>query len=67
MVEFVVRQCSLDLEDKALAKLSTDEVTPKRLRDMSSKTLQLITTTIEHMQSVSPTVEMKLQCCLFVN
>lgn len=53
MVEFVVRQCSLDPDDKALAKLATDDVTPKSLRDMSNKTLQLITTTIEHMQSVS--------------
>ena len=52
MVEYVVRQCSLDTEDKALAKVSADDVTPSLLRDMSDKTLQLITTTIDHMESV---------------
>lgn len=52
MVEFVVKQCSLDTEDKSLAKLSGEEVTPSLLRDMSDKTLQLITTTIEHMDKV---------------
>lgn len=52
MVEFVVRQCALDIGDKALAKLSGDDVTPALLRDMSDKTLQLITTTIEHMENV---------------
>lgn len=52
MVEFVIRQCSLDVEDKALAKLSGDEVNPAMLRNMSDKTLQLITTTIEHMENV---------------
>ena len=52
MVEFVVRQCALDMEDKALAKLAMDDVTPSLLRNMSDKTLQLITTTIEHMEDV---------------
>lgn len=52
MVEFVVRQCSLDTEDKALAKLAADDVNPDLLRNMSDKTLQLITTTIEHMENV---------------
>ena len=52
MVEFVVRQCSINPDDKALAKLATDELTPKGLRDMSSKSLQLITTTIENMDQV---------------
>lgn len=52
MVEFVVRQCGLDTEDKALAKLSVEEVNPTLLRDMSDKTLQLITTTIDHMEKV---------------
>jgi hypothetical protein len=52
MVEFVVRQCSLDPEDKALTKLSGEDVTPTLLRNMSDQTLQLITTTIEHMENV---------------
>ena len=52
MVEFVVKQCALDVEDKTLAKLSGDGVTPSILRDMSDKTLQLITTTIDHMEKV---------------
>lgn len=52
MVEFVVRQCAVDVEDKALAKLSGDDSNPVLLRDMSDKTLQLITTTIDHMENV---------------
>lgn len=52
MVEFVIRQCSLDTGDRALTKLSGDDVNPALLRDMSDKTLQLITTTIEHMENV---------------
>ena len=52
MVEFVVRQCSVNPDDKALAKLSTEDLTPKGLRDMSNKTLQLITTTIDDMDQV---------------
>lgn len=52
MVEFVMKQCALDVNDKALLKLSTDDITPKSLRDMSDKTLQLITTTIDHMDKV---------------
>ncbi len=52
MVEFVVKQCALDTEDKTLAKLSGDGITPTSLRDMSDKTLQLITTTIDHMEKV---------------
>jgi len=52
MVEFVVKQCSLDPEDKGLAKLSVDDVSPAMLRNMSDKSLQLITTTIEPMEKV---------------
>lgn len=52
MVEFVVRQCTLDAEDKALTKLSGEDINPALLRDMSEKTLQLITTTIDHMENV---------------
>lgn len=52
MVEYVVRQCALDPEDKALLKLSTEDINPSQLRDMSDKTLQLITTTIERMENV---------------
>lgn len=52
MVEFVVRQCSLDTEDKALVKLSGEDISPSLLRDMSNKTLQLITTTIDCMEKV---------------
>ena len=54
MVEFVVRQCSINPEDRGLAKqLGADEAALTSLRDMSNKTLQLITTTIDHMESVS--------------
>ncbi len=52
MVEFVVRQCSLDPEDKVYVKLSGEEINPTQLRNMSEKTLQLITTTIDHMENV---------------
>ena len=52
MVEFIVRQCSLNPDDKALNKLASEEVSPIALRDMSSKTLQLITTTIDNMDQV---------------
>lgn len=52
MIEFVVCQCSIDVEDKLLAKFASDDATPRSLRDMSCKTLLLITTTIEHMDSV---------------
>ena len=52
MVEFVVRQCSVNPDDKALVKLSTEGLTPSSLRDMSNKTLQLITTTIDNMDQV---------------
>ena len=52
MIEFVVKQCSLDVNDKSLAKLVSEEITPTMLRNMSDKTLQLITTTIEHMDVV---------------
>ncbi|CAI8027044.1 Maestro heat-like repeat-containing protein family member 1 [Geodia barretti] len=52
MVEFVVRQCSLNTEDKTLQKLNTTEVTIKGLRDMSDNVLLLVTTTIEHMKEV---------------
>ncbi len=52
MVEFIVRQCSFNPDDKALAKLASEEVSPVALRDMSSKSLQLITTTIENMDQV---------------
>ena len=52
MVEFVVRQCTLDTDDKTLAKLSGEDINPAMLRDMSEKTLQLITTTIDHMENV---------------
>lgn len=53
MVEFVVRQCSINPEDRGLAKqLGADEAALTSLRDMSNKTLQLITTTIDHMESV---------------
>ena len=53
MIEFLVSQCSLDVEDRALAKMASDDVTPTSLRDMSRKSLLLITTTIESMHSVS--------------
>lgn len=52
MVEFVVTQCALDVDDRTLAKLATEEVTPTSLRDMSCKSLLLITTTIENMDTV---------------
>lgn len=52
MVEFIVRQCSVNPDDKALAKLASEDVTPIALRDMSNKTLQLITTTIDNMNEV---------------
>ncbi len=52
MVEFIVRQCSLNPEDKALAKLASEDVSPLALRNMSTKTLQLVTTTIENMDQV---------------
>ena len=52
MIEFVVKQCALDANDKSLAKLSTDDICPDGLRDMSNQTLQLITTTIVHMEKV---------------
>ena len=52
MIEFVVKQCSLDVTDKALLKGSSEDMTPTMLRDMSDKTLQLITTTIDHMDAV---------------
>lgn len=53
MIEFVVSQCALNVDDKALVKLSTEEVTPTSLRDMSCKSLLLITTTIENMDTVT--------------
>ena len=37
---------------QALQKLSTSDVTPKALRDMSDNVLLLVTTTIEHMEEV---------------
>lgn len=52
MVEYVVSQCALNVDDKALAKFSSEEVTPTSLRDMSCKSLRLITTTIENMDTV---------------
>ncbi len=52
MVEFIVRQCSLNPDDKALAKLASEDVSPLALRNMSTKSLQLITTTIENMDQV---------------
>lgn len=52
MVEFVVSQCALNVDDKALAKFSSEDVTPTSLRDMSCKSLLLITTTIENMDTV---------------
>ena len=53
MIEFVVSQCALDVEDKNLLKFSSEDVTPTSLRDMSCKSLRLITTTIENMDTVS--------------
>ena len=61
MVEFVVSQCALNVEDKALAKFANDEVTPTNLRDMSCKSLLLITTTIEHMDTVRAVIKW-VQC-----
>lgn len=52
MIEFVVSQCALDVEDKNLLKYSTEDMTPLSLRDMSCKSLRLITTTIEGMDAV---------------
>ena len=45
-----VRSCSSPLQ--ALQKLSTSEVSPKGLRDMSDNVLLLVTTTIQHMEEV---------------
>ena len=53
MIEFLVSQCAIDVDDRALAKFSSDDVTPTSLRDMSRKSLLLITTTIENIHSVS--------------
>ena len=53
MVEFVVSQCALHVDNKTVTKqASGEEMTPAALRDMSCKSLQLITTTIEHMDTV---------------
>ena len=52
MIEFVISQCALNVDDKALVKFSSEEVTPTSLRDMSCKSLLLITTTIENMDTV---------------
>lgn len=52
MIEFVVSQCAINVDDKALSKFSSDEVSPASLRDMSCKSLLLITTTIENMDTV---------------
>ena len=43
--------CVCNLQN--MAKLSTDTVTPKKLKSMSENVLQLITTTMPHMDSVS--------------
>ena len=56
MIEFVVSQCALDVEDKTLLKFSSEDVTPTSLRDMSCKSLRLITTTIEEIDTVSERV-----------
>ncbi len=63
MIEFVVSQCALNVDDKALAKLSSEEVTPISLRDMSCKSLLLITTTIENMDMVNSLLI--LLCCSY--
>lgn len=52
LVEFLVKQCAINPDDKNMAKLSTDTVTPKQLKSMSENVLQLITTTMPHMDSV---------------
>ena len=52
MVEFVVSQCALHVDNKVAPKQASEEVTPTLLREMSCKSLQLITTTIEHMDTV---------------
>ena len=52
MIEFVVKQCALDVNDKTLAKLAMEDVTLADLKDMSNKTLQLIATTVGQMEDV---------------
>ena len=52
MVEFVVSHCALHVDNKATPKQGSEEMTPASLREMSRKSLQLITTTIEHMDTV---------------
>ena len=60
MIEFVVSQCAINVEDKALAKFANDEVTPTSLRDMSCKSLLLITTTIDNMDTVRSLISISL-------
>ena len=52
MIEFVVSQCALHADNKTLAKQASEEVTSASLRDMSCKSLLLITTTIEDIDTV---------------
>jgi hypothetical protein len=53
MIEFVVKQCALNLEDKNLSKAAgSSEVSPKMLKSMSANVLQIITTTMPYMHSV---------------
>ena len=64
MIEFLVSQCAIDVDDRALAKFSSDDVTPTSLRDMSRKSLLLITTTIENIHSVSQPTSQQLNFLL---
>ncbi|GFN92402.1 maestro heat-like repeat family member 1 [Plakobranchus ocellatus] len=52
MVEFIVRQCSLEDEPKGKRNPDPEHVSNQALRLMCDNILQLVTTTIEHMEPV---------------
>ncbi|XP_011410499.2 PREDICTED: maestro heat-like repeat-containing protein family member 1 [Amphimedon queenslandica] len=53
MIEFIVKQCAINPDDKLYAKQPPgDNVSPKTLKSMSANVLQIITTTMPHMHPV---------------
>ena len=53
MIEFVVKQCAMDVsKDPGKSSGSGEVVTPRQLRDMNDHVLRMISTTIPHMDEV---------------
>ena len=66
MIEFVVKQCAMDVsKDPGKSSGSGEVVTPRQLRDMNDHVMRMISTTIPHMDEVH-TVYIQYTYCVYI-